>query len=75
MLPPVVLLYAVAVAVVFLQYALFLPPPILLTIALTRRTDARRYAIMQFTMVYALLGCIAVSVASSFLLTGICISD
>jgi hypothetical protein len=74
-LPPQALLFAVAVPVVLLSYALFLPPPILLTIALTRRTAARRYTIMQVTVIYALLACIAVAIGSAFLLTGFCLGD
>src|SRR5262249_15242899 len=57
MIPPVVLLVAVAALTAFLQYALFLPLITLAGLALTRHQADSGYRWAQVAVVYALLGC------------------
>ncbi|MDX6523458.1 MAG: hypothetical protein QOI17_971 [Gaiellales bacterium] len=73
--PPVALLIGVGALVVFLQYLLFLPLLGPLCLSLTRRPSNSGYRSMQVTVVYAMLGCIAVAIGSDLLLTGFCLGD
>jgi hypothetical protein len=73
--PPVALLIGVGALVVFLQYLLFLPLLGLLCFSLTRRPSNSGYRSMQVTVVYAMLGCMAVAIGSALLLTGFCLGD
>jgi hypothetical protein len=69
------LLAAVGAATIGAQYLLLVPAPILMVIALTRRSPVSAYGITQLTLVYALLGCIAVAVGCALLLTGFCLGS
>jgi hypothetical protein len=54
------------------QYALFVPLPLLVGVALTRRSQTSAYRWMEAAVVYALIGCIALAVGASVLIAGFC---
>jgi hypothetical protein len=70
--PPFVLLVGIVWLIAVVQYALFVPLPLLVGVALTRRSQTSAYRWMEAAVVYALIGCIALAVGASVLIAGFC---
>ena len=69
---PMLVVGAVGVATVFLQYFLFVPLPFLVAFSFASRSSNARYRMMQLALSYGLFGCISVAIGSAMLLTGFC---
>ena len=69
---PMLVVGAVGVATLFLQYFLFVPLPLLVLFSVASRSSNARYRMMQLALSYGLFGCISVAIGSAMLLTGFC---